>query len=348
MMYLIVWGICAFVLSFFSTLFIKRVALYFGVVDKSDQKSKVHNRSTALLGGVSIFIAIAVCVIGILLMNNLLTSGEVRVWQYVGVLLGGLVIMIGGVLDDCYKLPPHLAIIAPFVAAVLAILFGVQVEKLTNPFGGYFYLESWQSDLLVVIWLMIVMYTTKFLDGLDGLATSVSSVGVLMIMLLALTTAYYQPDVSLFAAVTLGAFVGFLFWNIHPASIFLGEGGSLFVGFMLGVLAVISGGKVATALLVLGIPLLDVVWVVFRRLRQGGIRRVVVGDRGHLHHRLLALGWGHTRIVALYVAVASAFGMSALFLQSKEKLVALMILVLIMGFVAFFFVQKRPLQKLRS
>lgn len=248
--------------------------------------------------------------------------------------------MIGGYLDDRFDLPAHATIIAPILATLTAIAFGIEVDKLTNPFGGVIYLLPWQSDVLVFVWLMLVMYTTKFLDGLDGLATSVSSVGAIMIMLLSLTASYFQPDVALLSAVTIGAYLGFLFWNVHPASIFLGEGGSTFVGFMLGILAVISGGKVATALLVLGIPLLDVLWVISRRFREGGISRVFVGDKKHLHHRLLALGWGQTRIVILYVAVAAAFGVSALFLQSREKLVALIVLSLVMLLTALFFVQQ--------
>ncbi len=147
-----------------------------------------------------------------------------------------------------------------------------------------------------------------------------------MVLLLTLTTAYFQPDVSVFSAVTLGSFLGFLVWNSHPASIFLGEGGSTFVGYSVGMLAVISGGKLATALLVLGIPLLDVAWVVLRRLRIGGLKQVVKGDRKHLHHRLLDLGWTQRRIVFAYSAFAVLFGGSALFLQSREKLIALFLL----------------------
>jgi UDP-GlcNAc:undecaprenyl-phosphate GlcNAc-1-phosphate transferase len=340
MIYLIAWGICAFVLSFLFVPLAKRIAIRFGFVDVPISQRKVHEQSTALLGGVAIFIAITAVVIGILAMSDSLTSGEVGARQYIGVLLGGLALMIGGAFDDKYNLRACQAIIAPFVAAALAVVFGVQIEKLTNPFGGVVYLDWWQSDLLVVMWLMVVMYTTKFLDGLDGLATSVTSVGATMILLLSLTAAYFQPDVALLSSLTLGAFLGFLFWNFHPASIFLGEGGSLFVGYMLGILAVISGGKVATALLVLGIPLLDVVWVVFRRFREGGVKRIAVGDKAHLHHRLLALGWGQTRIVAMYVVVASVFGASALFLQSKEKLVALLVLCVVMMLVIYLFSRK--------
>ncbi|MFA4845882.1 MAG: MraY family glycosyltransferase [Patescibacteria group bacterium] len=348
MILLVSWGLLAFILSFLLTVLVRRIALVGGIVDKPSASRKIHARPVARLGGIAIFISVSAVMIGILAGSDALTSGEITLWHYIGVLLGGLILMIGGYLDDRFDLPAHTTIVAPILAALTSIAFGIEVDKLTNPFGGVVILESWQSDILVFVWLMLVMYTTKFLDGLDGLATSVTSVGAIMILLLSLTTAYFQPDVALLSAVTIGAYLGFLFWNVHPASIFLGEGGSTFVGFMLGILAVISGGKVATALLVLGIPLLDVVWVITRRFREGGICRVFVGDKKHLHHRLLALGWGQTRIVILYVAVASAFGVSALFLQSRQKLVALIVLSLVMILTALFFVQKERHANVRS
>lgn len=337
---MILWGALAFVLSFLFTFLVRRLALIFHLVDTPNLPRKIHTRPVAQLGGIAIFLSIAVAVVGILLSGDLLTSGEITFRHYVGVLLGGAILMIGGYLDDRFDLSPVAAIIAPILAALTSIGFGIEIEKLTNPLGGIVVLEAWQSDVLVFTWLLIVMYTTKFLDGLDGLATSVSSVGTLMIMLLALTTAYYQPDVALFSSVVLGAFLGFLFWNIHPASIFLGEGGSLFVGYMLAILAVISGGKVATALLVLGIPILDAVWVVGRRFKEGGLHRIFEGDKKHLHHRLLRIGWGQTTIVILYVAIASLFGASALLLQSRQKLIALLILSLVMALMALFLVRK--------
>ncbi|NQV89781.1 undecaprenyl/decaprenyl-phosphate alpha-N-acetylglucosaminyl 1-phosphate transferase [Candidatus Uhrbacteria bacterium] len=340
MMTLISWGILSFVVSFLMTLVVRRIALHYKIIDRPTLPRKIHQRPVAQLGGVAIFCAISATTIGILMTGTLLTSGAITPMHYIGVLLGGCVLMLGGFLDDKYELPPRTAIIAPVIATLIAIGFGIEVDKLTNPFGGVIILSSWQSDILVFIWLLVVMYTTKFLDGLDGLATSVTSVGAFMILLLSLTTAYFQPDVALLSAVTIGAYIGFLFWNIHPASIFLGEGGSVFVGYMLGILAVISGGKLATALLVLGIPLLDVVWVVTRRFKDGGVTRIFKGDKKHLHHRLLKLGWGQTQIVLLYVTIASAFGVSALFLQSQEKIVALLILSLMMGLAAIVLVQK--------
>ena len=337
---LLLWGIFAFAISFVATVFVKQLAFRGGLLDRPGAKRKIHSRPTARLGGLAIFVAFAI-VVGILLwISPVLTDGRITFWHYIGLLTGGAILMIGGALDDLFDLPPQLSFIAPLLATITLLVFGVGVEKITNPFGGVIYLTLWQSHALVFLWMMTVMYTTKFLDGLDGLATSVSSIGTVMVLLLAQTVAYFQPDVSLLATVALGALLGFLFWNFHPASIFLGEGGSTFVGYLLGTLAIISGGKLATALLVLGIPLLDALWVILRRWRQGGVRRVFVGDRKHLHHRLLDRGWGQRRIVFVYILIATAFGVCTLFLQSREKFVALVLLGVIMLIAALLLVKR--------
>ncbi len=338
---LLIWGAFAFIVSFFLTIVFRYLATRLNIVDKpKSHPKKVHKITIPKLGGNAIFISVAVCVTGLLLTSTSLTAGDVTEWHYLGLLIGGFVLMLGGFLDDKYDLPPKFSFVAPVLAALAAILFGVEVEKLTNPLGGVVYLSSIQSDILVFVWLMLVMYTTKFLDGLDGLATSVSTVGAVMVLLLSLTVAYFQPDVALLAAIVIGAELGFLFWNFHPATIVLGEGGSTLVGFLLGALAVISGGKLATALLVLGIPFLDVVWVVSRRFKKGGFKQIVKGDRKHLHHRLLSLGLGQKQIVFLYVFVAAGFGVLTIFLQSREKLVALVLLLIMMFLAASFFVRR--------
>jgi UDP-GlcNAc:undecaprenyl-phosphate/decaprenyl-phosphate GlcNAc-1-phosphate transferase len=338
---LLIWGAFAFILSFFGTIFFRYLATNLKIVDKPrSHPKKVHSISIPKLGGNAIFIAVVVCVVGVLMTSDLLTSGEVTQYHYIGLLLGAFVLMLGGFFDDKYELSPKFSFVAPLVAAFIAVMFGVEVEKLTNPFGGVVYLSGLQSDILVFGWLLIVMYTTKFLDGLDGLATSVSGVGAVMVLLLSLTVAYFQPDVALLAAIVIGAELGFLFWNFHPASIFLGEGGSTLVGFLLGTLAVISGGKLATALLVLGVPFLDVIWVVLRRFKKGGLKQIVKGDRKHLHHRLLKLGLSQKQVVFLYVFVSAGFGVLTIFLQSREKLVALILLLIMMFIAALFFVKK--------
>lgn len=337
---LISFGVTSFTIAFFATVVVRFVATKWHIVDHPHHPKNVHTHPIPRLGGVAIFLAVAIAVIGSLVSSKWLVSGSIEYTQYIGFLLGGLILMIGGYIDDRFDLPPRYAIIAPLIASATVILCGVNIEKLTNPFGGVIYLAAWQSNVIVFIWLMVVMYTTKFLDGLDGLATSVTSIGSLMVLLLALTVAYFQPDVALLAAIVLGAQLGFLFWNFHPASIFLGEGGSTLVGYLVGMLAVISGGKLATALLVLGIPLLDVLWIVLRRFKEGGIKQIFVGDRKHLHHRLLDIGWSQTQIVLLYVFISGMFGVSTLFLQSKEKVIILVLLAGLMLVAAAFFVKK--------
>ncbi len=330
-----VFGLSAFVLSIVSTRIVCVFANRIGVVDRPDDPRKIHRKPTPLLGGMAVFVSVSIVLIYVLQnMRSVLTGGEITTTHYVGFLIGGLILIVGGFLDDKFNLPAKFAIIAPVLAALTVITFGVEIDKLTNPFGGVIILMAWQSNIIVFVWLLVVMYTTKFLDGLDGLSTGVSSIGALMVLCLALTTAYFQPDVVVFSAICLGAMLGFLVFNIHPAKIFLGEGGSTFVGFIVGILAVISGGKLATALLVIAIPLLDVIWIIIRRFRAGGVKQIFIGDRKHLHHRLLDRGWTQRQIVSAYYLLAIVFGLSTLFLQSKEKLIALGALVAFMCIVA--------------
>ena len=213
------------------------------------------------------------------------------------------------------------------IAALLAAGFGIGVAKITNPLGGFFEISSVVSFIVTIIWLVGVMYTTKLLDGLDGLAGGVSAIGMLMIAFLALTTAFYQPDVALLAIIGAVAVLGFLVWNVHPASLFLGEGGSTLIGYILGVMAVIAGSKIATALLVVAVPLFDIIFVLWDRKRSG--KSLFSGDRRHLHHRLRDAGWSVHQVVWFYYAIALAFGLTTLVFESWQKLVALAVLLML-------------------
>ncbi len=267
--------------------------------------------------------------------------------------LGALFIMIGGVLDDRYSLSPRKQIIWPIAAALVVIASGVGITYITNPFGGplgteqirldayqkiLFWFRGWPykltilADVFTFLWLLGMMYTTKFLDGLDGLVPGVTIIGALIVAALALDPVVRQRETALLALVLAGVFMGFLFWNWHPAKIFLGEGGSLFAGFMLGTLSIISGSKVATTALVLGIPILDVLWVIARRLLWER-HSPLTADRKHLHFRLLDLGFSHRKAVLVLYAFTAYFGITALFLQSKAKLAAFIIISAIISIV---------------
>ena len=178
-----------------------------------------------------------------------------------------------------------------------------------------------------------MIYTTKFLDGLDGLASSIGIVGALAIFALSFTPNVRQDYTAMLAAIFVGSLLGFLVFNWHPAKIFLGESGSTFLGFTLGILAIIAGGKIATAFLVMGVPILDVAWVIGARLAAG--RSPFKADKSHLHHRLLSLGLSQPQIVGILVLFSVLFGGLAVFLQSLGKLILLLTLFFVMLVLGF-------------
>ena len=230
------------------------------------------------------------------------------------------------------------------------MVVGVRIGTVTNPLGGFLEFGGWLAIVISFIWLCGMMYTTKLLDGLDGLASGIVLIGVLAIFFLSITDVYWQPTMALYTLIFAGILIGFLVWNWHPAKIFLGEGGSTLVGFVLGVLAIISGAKVATALLVMGIPILDVIWVIARR-KFLEHHRVSIGDSKHLHFRLLKAGFSHKRAVLFYYFIAASFGAVSLFLQSRQKMVALALLALLMLVIGIIVTRRNgeiePFDKLR-
>ncbi|MEK7532606.1 MAG: MraY family glycosyltransferase [Patescibacteria group bacterium] len=317
-----------FLLTIFLIIATRALARRFKIVDRPVVGGrKIHEKPVPLLGGVALYCAIVASVAAILIARPDLLTANMSVRQLIMVAIGGLIIVIGGVIDDFYNLKPRQQIIFPILGIIVALVGGVELSHITNPFGGILPLGMW-GTLLAFFWLFGMTYTTKLLDGLDGLATGVVGIGALMIFALSQFTKFYQPDVALLALMVAAACGAFLLFNFHPASMFLGESGSLFLGYLLGVLAIISGGKIATTLLVMGVPILDVAWVIFRRWRQR--KSIIAGDAWHLHHRLLKSGFSHRGAVLFMYVVSAVFGSLTLVLQSKQKLIALALLVVFM------------------
>jgi len=324
-----------FVITLFLSAIFTQLVIYLAtrlkITDKPDSDRKIHKREVPLLGGLAIFAAFFII---LYFAHDKLLTGNLESRHWLGFFIGGIWLMIGGFLDDKYKLKPAQQIIWPILAIISVIIGGVEIEKITNPFGGYFYLGA-LSAILISFWLLGMMYTTKLLDGLDGLVTGMTAIGAIVIFLFTMSEKYYQPDIGLAALILAAACLGFLFFNWHPAKIFLGEGGSLFLGYALGVLSIISGGKIAIALLVMGIPILDVAWTILRRLVEGK-NPFKFADRKHLHFRLLNMGLGVKKSVLFFYAASIIFGLAALFLQSKGKVLALAVLLFIMILVVMF------------
>lgn len=304
------------------------------ITDSPNAPRKMHGIPVPLLGGIAI-VAAFFAVVAIVSEISGLFPGKIPLRALGGFFVGSVILMIGGYLDDRYRLKPGKQIWWAIAAAAVAVGSGIAPSEITNPFGGvldirYSILDVGDWGLTVghafaFLWLMGMMYTTKLLDGLDGLSTGITGIGALMIFGLTMTARFFQPDVGFLALALAGACAGFLIWNFHPAKIFLGEGGSLWVGYALGVLAIISGSKVATTLLVVGAPAVDVGLVLVRRIREK--RAPWSADAGHLHYRLLAAGLSHRGAVCALWALAGGFGILTLFLQSIGKLIAVAILI---------------------
>lgn len=334
------------------TALVRSFALRRGVLDAPLSQRKVHTVPTPLLGGIAVIIAVCV---GMCVAYPSLIGGYLLPKHLLGVCVAALLIAIGGAWDDRRNLPPHVQIIFPILASLIIVASGIGISYITNPFGGTFSLEQWHvvlftwnglpygitlwADLFTVVWLMGMMYTTKFLDGLDGLVSGVSVIGMLIIFGLSLQPHVFQPETGTLALIGAAAFLGFLVWNWHPAKIFLGESGSLFAGFFLGTLSIISGAKIATALLIVGIPVLDVAWVITRRLFVEH-RSPFSADRKHLHLRLLDAGLSHRTVVIVLYVFTAVFGMTGLFTQSRTKVAALVVLLVVMFSVSVWLVRR--------
>lgn len=239
-----------------------------------------------------------------------------------GTLLGMSLVWVMGLLDDRYSLPPWAQMAGLVAASGVAILFRVFIEVFNNPVtDSPIWVEWYLMVPITIVWIVGMTGTLNVLDGLDGLATGVTAIAALVLFLHMLRLG--QHSVALLPLALVGCCLGFLPYNYSPARIFLG-GGAYLLGYALGTLSIIAGAKVASALLVLWLPILDLVWQIYARWRRG--QPMSLGDRGHLHFRLLDMGWPQGRIVLGYYVITASLGGIALFSPSRLlKLAALLV-----------------------
>jgi len=328
--------VLSFGLSFVLTPIIRKLAFKWQVVDVQNEPRKTHPTGMIPeLGGWAVVISFLV-IGGIAWVFGWLTDVRINHLQIIGIFVGALLLALHGFIDDKYNLKAlHLFMIPTFVSFIV-VWFGVRVGYVTNlfesgigPFGlSLFYFTPLVGVIFSFLWILGMMYTVKFLDGLDGLVAGVGFIGAVILFVVSLFWDVPLSGTSILALILAGSLLGFLPYNWHPAKIFLGES-SMFVGFMLGVLSIISGAKIATALLIMGIPILDVVWVIFRRIFYER-HSPFLADRKHLHFRLLDMGLSHKKTVMLLYFLTAFFGSISIFLQSKQKVVALVSLGMVM------------------
>lgn len=330
-MYLFYIFLLTLAVSIIFSVIIKYAAQRLNITDSPDKSRKIHQKAVPLLGGIAVFFSFFLMLF--LVREDVLARGLTSA-HIISFFIGALIIVIGGFLDDKFDLAPQWQVIFPILAGLVAIAGGIGIVKVSNPLGGLLYFSSAIGGMLTFVWLLGMMYTTKLLDGVDGLVSGLGIISGVVIFLFTMTTKYFQPDVGLMGLLFAAVCLGFLIFNFHPARIFLGEGGSLLIGYIIAVLAIISGSKIAIALLIMGIPILDVAWTITRRL-SAGENPFKKSDKKHLHHRFLDLGFSQRQTAFIYYFFATAFGCTALFLQSQGKLIALGILAIVTVVIAF-------------
>jgi UDP-GlcNAc:undecaprenyl-phosphate/decaprenyl-phosphate GlcNAc-1-phosphate transferase len=301
---------------------------------------KTHTKSVPRGGGIIIFLAVVLAAMMLLHFDKFL----------IGILGGGLVLTIVGTLDDIYDIHPFWRLGAGVLAALIVVGSGVGIPYFTNPFGAgvialnqpqlAFYLFGkvhtiWiLADIFAVIFIVWNMNIVNWSKGVDGQMPGF--VGIAAIFIGLLSTRFIDDPTQFNTAhlsfIVAGAFLGYLYWNWYPQKSMPGYGAGSLAGYFLSVLAILSGAKVATTLMVLGIPTADAVFTIFRRLAAG--KSPFWGDRGHLHHKLLdVLGWGRRRIAVFYWASSLLLGGLSLYLNTTGKIITMLLtFCLVFGF----------------
>lgn len=276
-------------------------------------------------GGAAIALVILLLLVGSYHFGNMF---DILPKDYGSLALSLAILMIGGLVDDKKNLTPSWQFVFQSLAAGILLWVDDTIDHVMVPGLGLLYFPEALNYVLSFLWIVIIMNAFNWLDGIDGLAGGIGLIGMGILFLLGLTPLVSQPSTAFLAVITGGALLGFLFFNFFPAKIYLGSAGSNCVGMMLAALSVYSGGKVAAAMLVLGLPLIDFVYVSLRRIARGRVPWVG-GDREHLHYRLIDSGWSPVKIVLYMYAISAVFGILALTLQTGVKAAALMILVIV-------------------
>ncbi len=297
---------------------VTRYARKYNHFDPVDAR-KVHTQPIPRLGGIAIFLGVGFS----LVLVELLTPGHFfpREGPVLGVLAGAALVFLLGVVDDLHPLSAKVKLFGQIAAAGLAYYMGVRIEFLSHPQGGLWVLPitlglPLVSVAITLAWLVGITNTINLIDGLDGLAAGVSLIGGLTLAIIALET--NQPMSAVFALAVVGGTIGFLRYNFNPAKIFMGDGGSLFLGFTLAAISIMGVLKLVTAvtlllpLLILGVPIFDTTFAIVRRLWNR--RPIFSPDRGHLHHRLLSAGLSHRNAVIMIYGVSLLLAGTALIL----------------------------------
>ena len=323
----------SFVVSFLFVWLLKNYAAKRRIFMTEIRERDIHSNPTPRVGGIALVGSFLLTVLVLYAINpDWFRFVEETFWgidrNFFGLILATLVLSAVNVADDYKAVPWQWRLVTQIVAAVLVVAFGIEIQWLNNPFGDLLVLADWLKWVFVVVWLVGLANIVNWLDSTDGLSGGVSAIALAVLFFLSVSPAVAQQENALIGAVAFGAVIGFLPHNFMKNKAFLGDTGTMFLGFLIGILAIISGGKVATAFLVLAIPFLDAIVVFFGRVFSH--KSPFLPDQRHLPHRLMALGLKVWQVNLIYYGCSLLFGLIALNTQTLGKFNAAILALAVM------------------
>lgn len=335
-------AVTAFILVFISIPAVIRIAYYFGLLDNPSFRPHPAHTETRIIpraGGLAIFLGILATILIYIPLSKAL----------VGIITGAGLLVFIGLIDDQKDVPPYIRLIINLIAASLVVFGGTAIPFITNPFGPIpIHFDQIRitflgdhsillfADILAIIWIVWTTNIVGWSGGVDGQMPGFVAIAAFFIGLLSFNQ--ITPDnFPIWTGTTLtfivcGAYLGFLPWNFYPQKIMPGYAGKSLAGFMLAIVAILNSAKLGTAILVLGIPIIDAIYVLLTRMLTK--RNPTLGSRSHLHHRLLDAGWSKRKIALFYWSVSAILGFVALHINAKQKLFVVMFLfVCVAGFI---------------
>ncbi|HCD1810977.1 undecaprenyl/decaprenyl-phosphate alpha-N-acetylglucosaminyl 1-phosphate transferase, partial [Staphylococcus aureus] len=287
------------------------------LVDKPNFR-KVHTKPISVMGGTVILFSF---LIGIWIGHPIET--EIK-----PLIIGAIIMYVLGLVDDIYDLKPYIKLAGQIAAALVVAFYGVTIDFISLPMGTTIHF-GFLSIPITVIWIVAITNAINLIDGLDGLASGVSAIGLITIGFIAILQA--NIFITMICCVLLGSLIGFLFYNFHPAKIFLGDSGALMIGFIIGFLSLLGFKNITIIALffpivILAVPFIDTLFAMIRRVKKG--QHIMQADKSHLHHKLLALGYTHRQTVLLIYSISILFSLSSIILYVSPPLGVVLMFVL--------------------
>ncbi|RIL72439.1 undecaprenyl/decaprenyl-phosphate alpha-N-acetylglucosaminyl 1-phosphate transferase [Staphylococcus devriesei] len=306
------------VISLIITPVVIKVSIKLDLVDRPNYR-KIHTKPVSVLGGTVILLSF---LIGIWLGHPI--EREVR-----PLVIGVIVMYLIGLIDDIYDLKPILKLLGQIVAASIVVFYDITIDFISFPMGPTIHFGIF-SIPITIIWIVAITNAINLIDGLDGLASGVSAIGLITIAFIAVLQA--NVFIIMICSVLIGSLLGFLFFNFHPAKIFLGDSGALMIGFIIGFLSLLGFKNITFIslffpIVILAVPFIDTLFAMIRRMKNK--QHIMQADKSHLHHRLLALGYSHRQTVLLIYSIAIMFSLSSIILYLSQPLGVLLMFILI-------------------